>query len=83
MRKSRKHYTLQEKVALLRKHQIERIPVSDVCREANLQPTVCYRWQQELFENGTVAFDRAKHPTAPLKNMIEARKTVYAPIDSR
>ena len=78
MRKSRKHYTSQEKVALLRKHLIEKVPVSDICREADLQPTVFYRWQQELFENGTAAFDRAKDPTAPLKNKIEAMKEKLA-----
>ena len=57
-RKPRKHYTAQEKIALLRRHLVEKVPVSDLCEQYQLQPTVFYRWQQELFENGAVALER-------------------------
>jgi transposase len=53
MTRSRKNYTPQEKVAILRRHLLDQIPVSDLCEEMNLQPTVFYRWQKEFFENGT------------------------------
>ncbi len=57
-RKPRKHYTAQEKIAILRRHLVEKVPVSDLCEQYQLQPTVFYRWQQELFENGAVALER-------------------------
>jgi len=57
-RKPRKHYTAQEKIAILRRHLLEKVPVSDLCEQYQLQPTVFYRWQQELFENGAVALER-------------------------
>lgn len=78
MRKSRKHYTSQEKVAILRKHLIDKVPVSEICRQANLQPTVFYRWQQELFENATAAFERTKDPAAPLERKMQAMKEKLA-----
>jgi transposase-like protein len=56
MRKERKHYTAEEKVAILRRHLLEKVPISDLCEEHGLQPTVFYRWQKELFENGAAAF---------------------------
>ena len=56
MKKQRKHYTPQEKVAILRKHLVEGVPISDLCDELGLQPTVFYRWQKEFFENGAAAF---------------------------
>lgn len=56
MRKARKHYTATEKVAILRRHLLEGVAVSNVCDELGLQPTVFYRWQRELFENGAAAF---------------------------
>ncbi len=31
-------------------------PVSKLCDELALQPTVFYRWQKEFFENGAAAF---------------------------
>jgi transposase-like protein len=40
MRKERKHYTAEEKVAVLRRHLLSRVPVSDLCEELNLKPTV-------------------------------------------
>src|SRR6266516_5950603 len=56
MRKERKHFTAEEKVAILRRHLLDKVPVSDLCEELGLQPTVFYRWQKELFENGAAAF---------------------------
>ena len=50
MRKKRKQYSAQEKVAIVRKHLLDKVPVSDICDEYGLQPTVFYRWQKQLFE---------------------------------
>ena len=58
MRKQRKNYTSEEKVRILRKHLIDQVPVSDLCDELGLQPTVFYRWQKEFFEHGRAAFER-------------------------
>src|SRR3974377_186502 len=58
MKKRRKHYTPEEKVAILRRHLVEGVPISDLCDESGLQPTVFYRWQKELFENGAAAFQQ-------------------------
>ena len=58
MHKTRKQYSAQEKVRILRDHLIERAAVSDVCERHGLNPTVFYRWQKEFFENGSAAFER-------------------------
>ena len=64
MKKSRKHYTGEEKVATLRRHLLEQEPVSKLCDELGLQPTVFYRWQKEFFENAAAAFQhRSRHPS--------------------
>jgi transposase len=51
MKKQRKHYTPEEKVAILRRHLLEQEPFSKRCDETGLQPTVCCRWQEKFFEN--------------------------------
>ena len=58
MKKQRKHYTPEEKVAILRRHLLEKEPISKLCDEVGLQPTVFYRWQKEFFENGAAAFEQ-------------------------
>ena len=56
MRKERKHYRSEEKVGILRRHLLDKVPVSELCEELSLKPTVFYRWQKEFFENGAAAF---------------------------
>lgn len=52
----RKHYSPEEKVAILRKHLLEQVPVSELCDQCKLHPTLFYRWQKQFFENGAAAF---------------------------
>ncbi|MDD2557608.1 MAG: transposase, partial [Desulfuromonas sp.] len=58
MRKKRKNYTAKEKVFILKRHLVDHMPVSELCDEYSLQPTVFYRWQKEFFENGASAFEK-------------------------
>ncbi len=60
MSKKRKYYTPEEKVLILKKHLVENVPVSDICDQHDLHPTVFYRWQKQLFENGSLAFKNQK-----------------------
>ena len=71
MTKKRKQYTPEEKVAILRRHLVDKVSVSDLCEAYNLQPTVFYRWQKAFFENGAQAFQRVRdRQTAKLKGRI-------------
>ena len=56
MKKTRNSYSAEEKVAILRRHLLNQEPISKVCDELGLQPTVFYRWQKEFFDNGAAAF---------------------------
>jgi transposase len=53
----RRNFTPIQKVEILKLHLLEKVPVSEVCRKHNLQPTLFYRWQQQFFENGAKAFE--------------------------
>ena len=67
MKKTRKHYTAEEKVAILRRHLLEHEPISKLCDELGLQPTVFYRWQKELFENAAAAFQTKARANQPVE----------------
>lgn len=60
--KERKHYTAEEKVAILRRHLLDKVPVSDLCEEHGLQPSLFYCWPKELFENGAAAVQSKERP---------------------
>ena len=61
MNNTRRQFKPQEKVRILRLHLLEHKPISNVCDEYGLSPTVFYRWQKQFFEQGAVAFERNKN----------------------
>jgi transposase len=71
MTRNRRNYTSEEKVATLRRHLVEKVPVSDLCDELGLNPNVFYGWQKQFFENGAAAFQRKGKRNGPTP---EARK---------
>lgn len=71
MVRKRKNYTPEEKVAILKRHLVEKEPVSDLCDELGLNPNVFYTWQRQFFENGATAFQGTRKRRGPSP---EARK---------
>jgi transposase-like protein len=60
VRRKRRSFSAEDKVRILRRHLVEKVPVSDLCDEQGLHPTLFYKWQKEFFENGAAAFERGK-----------------------
>ena len=58
MTKSKKKYhTPEQKVAILKKHLVDGVPLSELCDQYGLHPSVFYRWQKAFFEKGHLAFE--------------------------
>lgn len=47
----RRKYNTEQKVAILRRHLADKVPVSDLCEEYKIQPSVFYQWQKAVLEN--------------------------------
>ena len=54
----RKIFTPDQKVAIVRRHLLEQVPVSDLCDQYGIHATQYYNWQKQLFENAAPAFER-------------------------
>jgi transposase-like protein len=50
-KRSRRHFTTEQKVALLRRHLVDKVQVSTICDENELQPSVFYDWLRLAFNN--------------------------------
>jgi transposase len=48
----------EKRVAAIKKHLIDQVPVSQVCQELGVSVASYYLWQKEFFENGHRAFDK-------------------------
>ena len=64
MNSERRHLNPEEKIAALNRHLLEGVPVSTICDELGIAPTLFYRWQKELFENGHTLFVNGRHAKA-------------------
>lgn len=50
-RKKRCQFSTEEKAAILRRHMVDKVPVSDLCNELGIQPSLFYYWQRQALEN--------------------------------
>ena len=60
MNKPRRHFADPQKVAILKRHLIDKVPVSDLCDELDLHPNQVYDWLKKFFENGHLAFENGR-----------------------
>ena len=89
MTRSRRHFGDEEKAAVVRRHLVDKVPVSDLCDELDLRPTQIYQWQKLLFENAAAAFaktarksrkqsDQQERKIASLEAKIQQKNEVVA-----
>jgi transposase len=88
MRKQRRHFEGSEKVAILKRHLVDKVPISDLCDELDIQPTQIYDWLKKFFENGHAAFDNGrkgkaveeaqKHKIDQLEAKLQRKDSVLA-----
>src|SRR5437588_12442667 len=64
MTKQRRYFAGTEKVAILKRHLLDKVPISDLCDELGLFPNQVYGWLKEFFENGHAAFDNGRKSKA-------------------
>jgi transposase len=62
--KQRRHFEGADKVAILKRHLIDKVPISDLSDELKIQPTQIYDWLKKFFENGHLAFDNGRKSKA-------------------
>lgn len=54
--RKRRQFTPEEKATILRRYLADKIPVSDLCDEYHIQPSLFYLWQRQALENLGAAF---------------------------
>jgi transposase-like protein len=62
LKKERRHWSAAEKTKLLRRHLVEKVPVSKICEEARCAPSMFHRWQEQLFLNAHLALEGKRTP---------------------
>jgi transposase len=61
-RKKSKRLDADSKIKVLQRHLMYKKPVSELCEEFGIQPSVFYTWQRDLFARGATLFDSKPGP---------------------
>lgn len=60
MSKARRHFTDAIKADAVRRHLSDKVPVSDLADELNVQPSQIHGWVKQVLDQAEKAFDRSK-----------------------
>jgi len=81
--RKRRRFSGAEKVAILKRHLVDREEISAICEELKLHPTMFYDWQKRFFEHGARAFDlESKGAEIQLRSENEALRSKLQKKDS-
>ena len=50
-KRERRNFTAEQKATIVRRHLSDKVPVSDLCDEYGIQPSMFYQWQRQALEN--------------------------------
>ena len=64
MNKQRRHFSGSEKVAILKRHLVEKASVADLADEMHVLPNQIYGWLKDFFEQGHVVFENGRKSKA-------------------
>ncbi len=57
-RRARRKFTAQQKAAAVRRHLADKIPISDLADELDVQPSQIHQWVHQVLEQAERAFER-------------------------
>jgi len=60
MNKQRRHFAGTEKVAILKRRLLDKVPISGLCDELEVYPNQLCGWLKEFFEKGHTLFDNGR-----------------------
>jgi len=60
MSRVRRHYTAQQKAETVRRHLADKVPVSDLAEELQVQPSLIHLWVKHVLDHAAACFESAK-----------------------
>lgn len=70
---TRRHFTAEQKAAILKRHLMDKVPVSALCDEYQLTPSLFYEWQRKLMENAVVALEAGRSERGSKTRTLEKK----------
>ena len=85
-KRTRRSFPPEIKAAMVRRHMMDKVPVSDLCDEYSIQPSLFYQWQNLAIGNLEKAFHPSKktedNRSRKLEQKIQKLETKIATKDN-
>lgn len=75
-RETRRQFTADQKATILRRHLVDKVPVSDLCDEYRLQPSLFYVWQRQAFDHLETALEDRRTRRAETREATDRQRTI-------
>jgi transposase len=59
MVKPRRRFGADQKATIVKRHLVDKVPISDLCDEYGIKPNQLYAWQKILLDHAETAFQKA------------------------
>jgi transposase len=67
-------YSPELKIAIVRRHLMDKVPVSSLCEEHHIRPSLYYKWQTELFELALKASQLSSIPQEMVRDKAKIKQ---------
>jgi len=75
-RATRRSFTAEARATILRRHRADKVAVSDLCDEYQIQASVFYVWQRQLMENMAAALEDRRTRAVDTRQVTAQQRTV-------
>ena len=81
MSKPRRKYSPAEKAAIVRRHLADKVPVSTLAEELQIQPSQVHLWVKQVLDQADAAFHRS--PQGKVRREDEAKDRKIAQLEAQ
>ena len=76
MPREKRIFPAEDRATILRRHLADKVPVSDLCDEYKIQPSLFYTWQKQAMENLSAALEDRRTRRAESNESVAQKQTI-------
>lgn len=73
MSQARRHFSVEQKAQIVRRHLTGKVPVSELSEELGIQPSVIHAWVKLVLDQAEKAFDRTQGRSPRIEHARDRR----------
>jgi transposase len=83
MSRSRRHFSDEVKAGVVRRHLAEKVPISELAAELEVQPSLIHLWIKQVLDQAEKAFQRSKGEVKRQKAVEDLKARRIAQLEAK